>query len=360
MNKLRRIVRAGRRIAGGANILCAACCIATLASGPVLAAPQKAAAKSVSLKSAAAVKGRYFGAAIDPALLAEPSYRKLAAGEFSAITPENAMKWQFVEPAEGAFNWRAADEVAAFARSNGQKLRGHNLLWEDHLPSWVANGRFTPAALKALIEDYVGVEVARYKGVVYAWDVVNEPFADDGGWRRGVLYDALGPDYIAIALRAARAADAHAKLYINEYNVERHGAKFEALYNLVVSLKHSGAPIDGVGLQSHFVAGQTPSDLPAILAKFAALGVDVTITELDLRIALPASSQSLARQAEDYRFVVDSCLSVARCVGVTTWGISDAHSWIPSFFPGYGAALLFDDGGNPKPAYAAAISAFRK
>jgi endo-1,4-beta-xylanase len=360
MGKLLRIVGAARRIASGAATSSKARRIVALAAGAVLVSAVAIAAETVSLKSAAAAKGRYFGAALDPAFLAEPGYRKLAVSQFSSITPENAMKWQFIEPAQGVFNWTEADEVAAFARANHQKLRGHNLLWEGHLPSWATDRRLTATALQELIEKHVRAEVGRYKGAVYAWDVVNEPFADDGGWRAGVLHDTLGPNYVAIALRAARGADPHAKLYLNEYNVEYEGPKFSALYNLVASLKRSGAPIDGVGLQSHFIEGQAPRGLRAALAKFAALDIDVAITELDLRIASPASPESLARQAEDYRFVIDACLAVARCVGVTSWGISDNHSWIPAFFAGYGQALLFDERGNRKPAYAAAIDAFRK
>jgi endo-1,4-beta-xylanase len=121
----------------------------------------------------------------------------------------------------------------------------------------------------------------------------------------------------------------------------------------------AGTPIDGVGLQSHFTAGRVPPGLPAILAKFAALDVDIAITELDLRVHLPATPEALAQQAAGYRFVVASCLAVARCVGVTTWGISDDHSWIPRQYPGYGNALLFDRLGDPKSAYAAVIGVLR-
>jgi endo-1,4-beta-xylanase len=316
-------------------------------------------AETVALKSAAAARHRYFGAALNPAFLVEPVYRELATSQFSSITPEDAMKWRVVEPVRGAFDWTAADEVAAFAKSNGQKLRGHNLLWEGYLPSWLAGERFAPAAFKELIEDHITAEVSRYKGAVYAWDVINEPFDDAGHWRAGLLHDTLGDDYVAIALRAARAADPDAKLYINDSNIEASGPKFFALYHLVAALKTSGVPIDGVGLQSHFIAGRVPPGLPAILAKFAALDIDIAITELDLRVHLPATPESLAQQAAGYRFVVASCLAVARCVGITTWGISDDHSWIPRFFPGYGDALLFDRRGDLKSAYAAVIAAFR-
>jgi endo-1,4-beta-xylanase len=205
---------------------------------------------------------------------------------------------------------------------------------------------------------HIVTEAGRYRGAIAAWDVVNEPFADDGGWRKSIWYEAMGPGHVAIALKAARAADPEAKLYINDYGVETAGPKMRALHDLVASLKRDGVPIDGVGLQSHFVAGSAPGDLQEVMEQFAALGVDVAVTELDLRIRLPANLKSLAAQAGDYASVVRACRSTARCVGVTTWGITDDRSWIPSFFSGYGAALPFDEAYRPKPAVAAMTEAW--
>jgi endo-1,4-beta-xylanase len=204
---------------------------------------------------------------------------------------------------------------------------------------------------------HIATEAGRYRGAIAAWDVVNEPCADDGGWRKSIWYEAMGPGYVAIALKAARAADPDAKLYINDYGVETAGPKMRALHDLVASLKRDGVPIDGVGLQSHFVAGSSPTDLQDVMEQFAALGVDVAVTELDLRIRLPANVKSLAAQAGDYAPLVRACRSTGRCVGVTTWGITEDHSWIPSFFAGYGAALPFDAAYQPKPAVAAMIEA---
>ena len=317
-------------------------------------------AETVTLKSAAAQKHRYFGVALDPAFLPDPIYRELATSQFSSITAENAMKWGSLEPTRSTYDWSAADEVVAFAKSNDQELRGHNLLWEGQVPPWLASRRFAAAALKHLIEQHVSLVVRRYEGAVYAWDVINEPFDDSGHWRAGLLHDTLGDEYVATALRAARSADARAKLYINDYDIEKSGAKFDAFYHLVATLKTSGGPIDGIGLQSHFIAGRVPAEFPAILAKFAALDVDVAITELDVRVGLPVTRQSIAQQAADYRFVVDACLNVGRCVGITAWGILDDHSWIPEVFLGYGEALLFNRRGDPKPAFTAVIAAVRK
>ena len=311
-----------------------------------------------ALGAAAATSGRYFGAAIDPGALDERPYRELAAAQLTSVTPENAMKWGSVEPQRGQYDWREADALVAFAKAHGQKVRGHTLVWHSQLPLWLINGGFSPDELKDLMVAHIAAEAGRYRGAIYAWDVVNEPFADDGQWRRSIFYDAMGPGYVAIALRAARAADPDAKLYINDYNVETDGPKMQALYDLVATLKRDGVPIDGVGLQSHFIGGEAPADFRAVLQKFAALGVDVAVTELDLRLRLPADAHALTAQAADYASIVAACRSTPRCVGVTTWGITDDRSWVPSFFSGYGAALPFDENYQPKPAVEAIIDAF--
>jgi endo-1,4-beta-xylanase len=329
-----------------------------IAAALLLTWASAAEAGEVTLGSAAATSGRYFGGALDPDALDEKPYRDLAATQLTCVTPENAMKWESVEAMRGQFRWKGGDAVVAFAKANGQRVRGHTLVWHSQLPLWLTQGQFSPQELRDLMVAHIETEAGRYRGTIYAWDVVNEPFANDGEWRKSIWYDAMGPDYVAIALKAARAADPDAKLYINDYGVETAGPKMRALHDLVASLKRDGVPIDGVGLQSHFVAGSAPADLPAVMADFAALGVDVAVTELDLRIRLPASKHSLQTQAGEYGSVVRACRETPRCVGVTTWGVTDDRSWIPSFFSGYGAALPFDKAGQPKPADAAMIKSW--
>jgi endo-1,4-beta-xylanase len=310
-----------------------------------------------TLGSAAAASGRYFGAALDPDAFDERPYRELAHTQLTSATPENAMKWGPVEALRGEFHWTNADALVAFAAANGQKVRGHTLVWHSQLPLWLINGSFSPAEVRDLMVSHIAAEAGRYRGSIYAWDVVNEAFQDDGSWRQSIFYDAMGPDYVAIALRAAHEADPGAKLYINDYNVETDGPKMRALHDLVAKLKRDGVPIDGVGLQSHFVLGHVPPDLADVMAKFAALDVDVAITELDVRAPLPADKAALAQQAKDYSSVVRACRETPRCVGVTTWGTTDDRSWVPSFFSGYGAALPFDEQYRPKPAVGAMIAA---
>jgi len=289
--------------------------LALAASG--LADPGSAA--EATLGSAAAGSGRYFGDALDPAYLDERPCRGLVTTQLTCVTPENQMKWGLVEPLRGTFDWGPADALVAFAKANGQKVRGHTLVWHSQLPPWLISGAFQPNELKDLMVAHIAAEAGRYKGAIYAWDVVNEPFTDDGHWRKSIWYDAMGPDYVAIALHAAHSADPEAKLYVNDYNVETDDPKMRALYDLVASLKRAGAPIDGVGLQSHFIAGAAPADMKSVMEEFASLGVDVAITELDLRIRLPGDGKSLAAQAADYASVVRACRATPRCVGVTTW-----------------------------------------
>ncbi|HWB36950.1 MAG TPA: endo-1,4-beta-xylanase, partial [Rugosimonospora sp.] len=302
-------------------LLSAVPAVAALAAGAVaiaLANPPANAAGS-TLRAAAAGSGRYFGAAISPSYFSETQYTTIGGNEFSMVTPENEMKWDTVEPSKGSFNFSPGDQVVTFATSHSQQVRGHNLVWHSQLPGWVSS---TPTnQVQAVMDNHITQEVTHYKGKIYAWDVVNEPFDDSGNFRQDVFYQAMGTGYIAEALRTARAADPAAKLYLNDYNIEGSGAKANAMYNLVSSLKQQGVPIDGVGFESHFILGQIPSSLQSNMQRFADLGLDVAITELDIRMQTPADSTKLTQQANDYRTVVNACLAITRCVGITTWGI---------------------------------------
>src|SRR6185312_1946685 len=173
------------------------------------------------------------------------------------------------------------------------------------------------------------------------------------------FYNAFGggEQYIADAIKTAHAADPNAKLYINDYNIEGSGAKANAMYTLAQQLLAAGVPLNGIGFESHFIVGQVPSTLATNMARFTALGLDVAITELDDRMPTPASSANLAQQATDDANIVKTCLNNAHCPGVTQWNISDADSWVPGTFSGYGAATLFDSNWQPKPAYTSVLNA---
>ncbi|MFJ5776702.1 endo-1,4-beta-xylanase [Streptomyces sp. NPDC093094] len=340
-----------RSLRSGFSLASALTGLATL--GALLAgATAPARAADAPLRDLAAAKGKIIGSAVNPAKLTG-TYGDIAGREFNSVTPDNAMKWESVEPSRGTFNWAPADQVVAFATAHGQQVRGHTLVWHSQNPGWLANGTWTPAQLSTVLQDHITAEVGRYKGRIAAWDVVNEAFNEDGTYRSSIWSNGLGQDYIANALTWARAADPGAKLYINDYNVEGVNAKSTALYNLVRSLKERGVPIDGVGLQAHLILGQVPSSLQQNIQRFADLGVDVAITELDVRMQLPSTAAKLTQQAADYKAVMDACVAVSRCTGVTVWGFTDSDSWVPDVFDGYGAATPYDESFTPKPAYRA-------
>lgn len=199
---------------------------------------------------------------------------------------------------------------------------------------------------------------------------------EDGTYRESVWLDTIGPAYIPIAFRLAKKYDRHAKLYYNDYNLEYNGAKTEGAKRIVNLIKSYGVQIDGVGYQGHVASESTPTapgavpdqaTLEAALRATADLGVDVVYTEIDIRMNTPATPEKLAVQESAFERVAKSCLAVNRCVGMSVWvcfasfdsfvmltryeGISDKYSWIPGVFEGEGAALLWDENYNKKPAY---------
>jgi len=317
----------------------------------------KSTIEQTTLRQAAQAHGRYFGSAATAGELQDSAYRTLTDRQAGMLTPGNDMKWDATEPQRGQFTFAGGDSVVASALAAGQRVRGHTLLWHNQLPTWLTGGGFGGDELRGILEDHIAAVAGHYAGQLYAWDVVNEPFNDDGTFRQTLWYTGLGEEYIAQALRAARAADPDAKLYVNDYNIEGVGAKSDAMYNLVSSLLQQGVPLDGVGIQGHIVLGQIPPTMRQNIQRFADLGLDVAITELDIRMRTPADDAALAAQAADYTAVTDACLAVSRCVGITTWGLSDRYSWIPGTFPGEGAALPFDENFQPKPAYGAVLQA---
>ncbi len=354
LHRLAHRRRRGLRARGGA-ILAASGAAATAAVLAAVAVGGPAAAAGSPLRQLAEAKGIYFGTALTQGNLSNSTLTNVAGAQFDMVTPGNEMKWDTTEPSNGTFNFGPGDQIVAFAKAHNQRVRGHNLVWHSQLASWVTSLPLNQ--VQGAMETHITTEVTHYKGQLYAWDVVNEPFNEDGTLRQDVFFNAMGSGYIADALRTARAADPAAKLYLNDYNIEGENAKSNGMYNLVSSLKSQGVPIDGVGLESHFILGQVPSSMLANMQRFAALGVDVAVTELDDRIQLPASSANLTQQASDFSAVVRDCLAVSRCVGVTQWGVGDADSWIPGAFSGFGAATMYDQNYQPKPAYTAVQTA---
>ncbi|KAG8845582.1 hypothetical protein FRB96_002335 [Tulasnella sp. 330] len=312
----------------------------------------------------AKANSRYFGTANDGIWdNTDIPYLTLSgnSSEFGMVTPGNAMKFDATEPEQDTFVYTDADYTVSWAHNNSQAVRGHNFVWYNQdvmgleyiVPYWLSSGNWTNATLISILENHIQNVAGHYRGELYCWDVINEPFNDDGTWRADLWYNTIGPAFVPIALTAARAADPNVKLYINDYNIETIGAKSNAHLTLAQSLLNSSVPLDGIGCQGHLIVGEAPSasSITANFARFAALGLEWAITELDIRMTLPETTALLTQQASDYANAVGGCVASAACVGITTWDTSDDYSWIPSVFSGQGDALLFDSNKQPKPAY---------
>jgi endo-1,4-beta-xylanase len=326
--------------------------VAAMATPAIGSTAQAALAPGTPLKTLAqAAGGRYFGSDMTGNLLSQSTVTQLQSQQFNMVTPGNEMKWDTTEPSNGTFNFGPGDQIVSYAQANGERVRCHNLVWQSQLPSWVSS--LPSNQVQAAMETHITTEATHFKGSCYAWDVVNEPFNGDGSFVADPFFNAMGSGYIADALKTAHAADPNAKLYLNDFNIEGMNAKSNAMFSLAQSLLAQGAPLNGIGFESHFILGQIPSDMQANMQRFANLGLDVAVTELDDRINLPASSANLQQQATEFANVVKDCLGVTRCVGVTQWAVGDADSWVPGTFSGQGAATMFDQNYNPKPAFTA-------
>lgn len=309
---------------------------------------------SPSLRELAAHKGFFFGTAIhNPAALGDPHYARILAREFSIVSPENVMKWDTVEPEHGLEDFTAAQRIfLPIAHENFQIVRGHNLIWHNQLPEWLSGKTWTTAQLTQFLTTHVTDEVTAMRGEIFAWDVINEPLNEDGTLNQNIWSSSIGPDYIPMALELAHAADPNAKLYINDFNLESAGPKSAGMLALAQNLLSDGVPLHGIGFQGHLgTQFPYPASLPQSLAQFADLGLEVAITEADVRMLLPATPASLATQAQYYGQMLTDYLTLDDPLSFTVWGFTDAHSWVPGVFAGQGAACILDENLQPKPAY---------
>jgi endo-1,4-beta-xylanase len=301
------------------------------------------------------------GTAVDMSALAnDTTYRARVASEFSAVTAENVMKWESLEPTRGQYNWGPADELVEFARRNGQKIHGHTLLWHNQLPGWltsgVANGSIGSAELRQIVKNHITTVVKHFGGKIWHWDVVNEAFTDGDNpvLRDTIFRQHLGPDYIALALRWAHDADPRVKLYLNDYAIDGISPKSTAYYEYAKQLRAQRVPLHGMGFQGHLdLQYPIPIDAAANLRRFDRLGLETAFTEVDVRYFLPASTYNTAGQVGSFIVLLQACLLTPRCVMFTLWGFTDKYSWVPGFFDGQGEATPLDVNFQPKPAYTA-------
>ena len=332
------------------------------------------------------------GVAVRTSRLTDARYAG-AVREFNSLTHENEMKWESIEPQPGQFNWTAADQTIAFAEQNGMQVRGHTLVWHSQLAPWVRDLTTRDEALLAM-ERHITEVVTRYKGRIFAYDVVNEAFTDgnfqmmtpprlrgsdpndvndpqntngnsgsDSPFRR-----LIGEDYIDRAFIAANAADPDAKLFYNDYNADGAGPKSDAIYAMVQGMVQRGIPIHGVGLQMHLglnaMGNTSPQAIATNMQRIADLGLEIHITELDVSICggMMGGDVETRRQRQRERLagITETCLAQPACTALTVWGVGDADSWRDDVCGSGGRSepLLFDSNYARKDAYYGVFDAF--
>jgi endo-1,4-beta-xylanase len=328
-----------------------------------------AATAPTTLREAAEQAHILVGAVVRPSLFSEPAYSATLGREFNMVEPEDAMKWRALRPTQDTFDFQQGDAVVAFAQAHGMKVRGHCLVWDHNNPDWLTQVHFTPEQLSHLLREHISTVMKHYAGRVFAWDVVNEAFDENGSIKDSLWYNqpgmgstGKGAAYVEEAFRWAREADPKALLFYNDNGGEEINRKSDAIYGMVKDFKHRGVPIDGVGLQMHIsTLGVDAASITGNIARLTALGVQVHITELDVSLPLDSGgdlihSDDVRRQANVYRSIVHACIQNLGCTAIQTWGFTDKYSWIGSHTHGTrGAALPFDKEYKPKPACDAMI-----
>jgi endo-1,4-beta-xylanase len=300
---------------------------------------------------------------------------ELILKHFNSITAENAMKMGPIHPKENEYNWEPADKIAAFAKKNNLKMRGHTLCWHNQAPAWMftdAKGNdVSKEVLLQRLKDHITSVVTRYKGTVYAWDVVNEVIADDNPtfYRQSPWYRICGEEFIIKAFEYAHAADPDAILYYNDYNTE-NPVKREKIVKMIKQLLDAKVPVHAVGLQGHWsiYEDKLATEIKNSINQFSALGLEVYVTELDVSVYRGESNPRERKPEETNIFTPEmeqkqlelykTLFNVFRenkknLSGITFWNISDKYSWL-DFFPVSGRKnfpLLFDQELKPKKAY---------
>lgn len=356
------------------NISLLACCLLLLDNKNAFAqASQPPKADDMGLKD---YFKDYFpiGAAVTPRNL-KGEEAQMVLKNFNSLTAENDMKMGPIHPEEDRYNWGPADEIVNFAHNNGLKMRGHTLCWHNQTPNWFFTDKdgkeVTKEVLLQRLKEHITTVVKRYKGKIYAWDVVNEVIDDNDEkyFRESKFFNITGEDFVAKAFEYAHEADPHAILFYNDYNTENPG-KRDRIYKMVKGLVDAGVPIHGVGLQGHWSIYDDPTEeeLRASIQKFSSLGLKVQVTELDISVYQPESGRRSLNPDESTEFTsekeqkqIDQYKMVFRVLrenkhvitGVTFWNVSDKRTWLDNF-PVRGRKnypLLFDQNLQPKKAY---------
>jgi endo-1,4-beta-xylanase len=322
-------------------------------------------ASTASLRDAAALRGISVGAAAATENLNDSGYDSVLGTEFSQLEPEWEMKFGAVHPRPNTdpvpYDFSRSDRLVDYALVHHMQVRGHTLLWHRAVPDWLTSTGYNSAEMSAIAQDHITSVIQHFGMNVYAWDVVNEAFNDDGSMRSTLWYDRPGigfagkrTAYIEQALTWAHAANSNIKLFYNDYAADTVNRKSDAIYAMAADFKKRGVPLDGIGFQMHLdLSANNSTWLASVernLKRFSDLGLEIHITELDVRLN-GGDTDSLNAQAELYSRIAKLCVSNSNCKVLQTWGFTDRYSWITSSYRGMGWALPFDSQYARKPAY---------
>lgn len=296
----------------------------------------------------------FIGSAVNHNLLTnDQQYKELLKDQFNIITTENEMKFDIIHPQKYKYDFEQADTIVDFAEENKLKVRGHTLVWHQRIPEWVNKEAYSKEEMKKILKEHIQTVVGKYKGKVYAWDVVNEALYEDGSLRESIWLKTIGPEYIKLAFQWAHEADPDALLFFNDFNILVSNQKSEGLYNLIKDYKKEGIPINGIGMQMHIT---TDSDLDfekmlKNINRFNDLGLEVQITELDVSLEKAnnekESTEIINTQSDIYSNALKVCMNAKNCTGFIMWGILDKYSPRETFqYP-----LIYDNNYRPKKAY---------
>lgn len=318
------------------------------------------------------------GAALNSAQIEEkePNAAVLVPQQFNSITPENIMKCEVIHPEWDRYNFDLADKMVAYGKKYNILVTGHTLIWHSQLSQFVRNIKSRDSMMQ-FFNNHITTIAGRYDGKIKGWDVVNEALEEDGSMRKSIFLNLLGEDYVTDAFRLAQKAAPNTELYYNDYNIEQP-KKRAGTIALIKKIQAAGVRIDGVGIQGHWHTGKLPiKDIEESILEFAALGLKVMFTEVDLEV-LPRNFQGadvnqrtaenpalnpyakgipdsvLQQQARDYEDLFRLFLKHKdKITRVTFWGVNDGQSWLNGW-PIRGRTnypLLFDRAFKPKPAF---------
>lgn len=323
----------------------------------------------------------------------DPGY-KVVAKHFNSLSPENCMKWGRMNPTPTETHYELVDSFVRYGSQNQQALVGHTLFWHSQTPDWVyqdaAGKELSGEALLARMRERAELMAKRWGDEILYWDVVNESILGDGSWRKSKYQQIIGDDFTEQAFRiASETLPPHAKLLYNDYSMTDPGRR-DAVVAMVKDFKSKGIRIDGIGMQGHWLMDfPDTADIAASIAAFAATGVKVHITELDIDLLgraaffganvdaeklvatpennpypdgnLPASEEE--RFAQRYQEIFEMLVQQADHIErVTFWGVSDKTNWLNNF-PVRGRtnfSLLFDRNFQPKPAFYRVLETAKK